>query len=341
MNQRNAHTGDHDLVWLSGWVFADLLLGLFVIFLVSSRGGSPEELAAIPLPTPTFTSTATRTATPMSTWTPFPTLVPLPTYTPFPTLRPTVTAVPALSVGLDPSPYKITLRTDPALFLSGDNSSRRAAEDIYRKQLHACLDQAAGTRIGMAIASGYNQRDDNGQEMAKRSLSIMREEFRDISGSTQLFSEALVRDLHVISNDPYLNGMVIVEVFFLSDPRVNLPRSLLGTQCIPPPKTWCQGSESAQKLIVVNWDSFPTLDFIVDGQQTFRIKPANGTGNGDNRTVGCIMVQSGTHTWRAGAASGSLNVAIGMDPDPVYLCGIPARICPGGQLPTTGGPGTK
>lgn len=45
-----------DTVWLSGWVFADLLLGLAILFLATTRG--------TPAPTPTQTATLTPTTVP-------------------------------------------------------------------------------------------------------------------------------------------------------------------------------------------------------------------------------------------------------------------------------------
>lgn len=327
MKQRDGNTNPRDLVWISGWVFADLMLGLFVIFLVSARGATPEEIAAIPPPT----ATATATVTP--TWTPVPTRGPLPTHTPFPTLRPTVTAIPALSIGLDQTPYYVTLRTDPTLFLSTSDADKRAADKQFRDQIHSCLNQTVGSKAGMVLAEGYNPHIENGHTLAKRVISLLSAELGDV------FVNAVPKDYHRLSNDPYLNGMVTLEIYFVADPRIRLPKDLLGKQCTPPPKTWCQGRENAQSLIVFNWDTFPYLSFNLDGE-VFRIKPANGTPpKGDNGTVGCIMVSPGWHSWSAGQASGRFFVEQGKDPEPILLCGSPARLCTGGPLPTTTGPG--
>ena len=93
MKQRRTFLGAQDLVWLSGWLFADLLLGLAVIFLASARGSSPLEIAAL---TPSLTPSPTRpgpTSTPYPTYTPGPSPTPYPTYTPgpSPTSYPTYT----------------------------------------------------------------------------------------------------------------------------------------------------------------------------------------------------------------------------------------------------------
>ncbi len=75
---------------LAGWLFADLLLGLSMLFLVSgSRGYLPTvtpTLSAVPSrsPTLTFLPEATPTLTPTLSPSPTPTVVPRPSATPTP-----------------------------------------------------------------------------------------------------------------------------------------------------------------------------------------------------------------------------------------------------------------
>lgn len=348
----------HDLVWLSGWLFADLLLGLVVIFLAGTRGSSPIELAAL---TPSRTPTAT---VPVPTWTPYPTYTPgpsptpyptytpgpsptpyptytpgpsptaYPTYTPWPTPRPSVTIVQAQSIGLDQSPYAVTLRTDPALFLSSNANDKRAAESQFRAQIHACMDSAAGAKTGLVLATGYNPDTTNGHDLAQRAMAILREEMPAV------FGNPVQKDYHALTEDPLLNGMVTLEIYFVSDPKVNLPRTLLGSQCTPPPRTWCQGTQNAQSLIVYNWDVSPALTFVLDNQ-SYTIKSAKGTAGGANRTVGCIMVPTGRHTWSAGRAAGTFTVEVNKNPEPIRLCYSPAQVCPAGNAPSTPATGVQ
>lgn len=356
MKQRNGFSNPHDLVWLSGWLFADLLLGLVVIFLAGTRGSSPIEIAALtpsltptrtiqpspyptytpgPSPTPYPTYTPGPSPTPYPTYTPGPSPTAYPTYTPWPTPRPSVTVVQAQSVGLDQSPYVVTLRADPALFLSPNATERRTAETQFRNQIHSCLDSAAGARMGLMLGTGYNPDVTNGHTLARRAMAILHEEIPAASAG------AVQKEFHALTNDPLLNGIVTLEVYFIADPKVNLPKALLGSQCAPPPKTWCQGLDAPQSLIVYNWDVAPSLPFVLDGQ-TYTIKSANGTtSDGDNRTVGCIMVTAGRHTWSAGRASGTLTVEVNKPPDPIRLCYNPAQVCPAGALPNTPAPGVQ
>lgn len=331
MEQRNIQSGVRDMVWLSGWVFADLLLGLMVIFLVSTRG-SPIRVAQITLtPTATNTPTATRTPTLLPGVTPSIT----PTRTPSPTPTLTPTATPVAGIGLHPNPYWVTLRTDPGLFLSSNRTDRLASDDQFRKQISACLDGAAGSKVGMVLAMGYNQKAENGHQMAKRVLDLLVED----DPVKTIFSGGVLKDYHNLSEDPYLNGQVTLEIYFLDTPEAKLPQSLLGGSCEAPPKTWCQGKENGQKLIVFNWDNYPVLNLVLDGVE-YKVRPANGTpGRGDDRSVGCIMLPPGMHSWKAGQAQGTVNVEQGKDPDSLRICGN--RVCSGGNLPTTSGPGIQ
>ena len=383
MKQRRTLFGGQDLLWLSGWLFADLLLGLAVIFLASARGSSPLEIAALtpsltpsptrpgptstpyptytpgpsptsyptytpgpsptsyptytppPAPSPYPTYTRGPSPTPYPTYTPGPSATAYPTYTPGPTLRPSVTAVAALAIGLDPSRYIVSLRTDPTLFLSANANDKRTAESQFRAQIHACLDGAIGSNVGLILSTGYNPDVTNGHALAQRAMALMREEI------PTLFVNTVQKDYHALSDDPLLNGTVSLEVYFSTDPKVNLPKSMLGTQCTPPPKTWCQGNESARSLVVYDWDVSPALTFTLDNQN-YTVKSASGTtASGDNRTIGCIMVSPGRHTWSVGSASGILNVDANKDPDPIRLCSQPAQLCPVGNAPPTPASGVQ
>jgi hypothetical protein len=238
-------------------------------------------------------------------------------------------------VGLDPAPFAVTLRTDPSLFLSANATDKRNAENQFRSQIHTCLDAAAGSRSGLVLGTGYNPDVTNGHVLARRAMALLREEM------PTLFSSTIQKEYHALTDDPLLNGMVTLEMYFVSDPRVNLPRALLGAQCTPPPKTWCQGREANQALIIYNWDVVPALSFALDNQN-YSVKSASGTTrDGDDRTVGCIMVSPGNHTWSAGRASGSFSVEVNRNPDPIRLCYNPAQQCPAGNAPSTPAPGVQ
>ncbi len=117
-----------DMTLLSGWLFADLMLGLMIIFLITAPAGSfaplpPTSTATLvptytpgptytpfpthtpgPSPTPMPTYTPGPSPTPMPTYTPGPSPTPAPTYTPFPTYTPGPTATPFPTYTPGPSP---------------------------------------------------------------------------------------------------------------------------------------------------------------------------------------------------------------------------------------------
>lgn len=86
---------------LSGWLFADLLLGLAMVFLVSTP--SVEESALLPTSTPTATSTPAGTSTPTVTRTPTPTSSATPTLTSTPSATPTSTRTATPTLTLTPT----------------------------------------------------------------------------------------------------------------------------------------------------------------------------------------------------------------------------------------------
>ncbi len=102
-----------DTIALAGWLFADLLLGLAMLFFVFNTVGVRPTPTPGPTPTPYPTYTPGPTPTPYPTFTPGPTFTPYPTYTPGPTYTPyptytpgpTPTPYPTYTPGPTPTPY--------------------------------------------------------------------------------------------------------------------------------------------------------------------------------------------------------------------------------------------
>src|SRR5450755_2237861 len=65
-HRSNSKRNVSDTILLGGWLFADLLLGLMIIFLVSAQG-VPQVTATVPTPTPPATIAPTPTPIPPAT----------------------------------------------------------------------------------------------------------------------------------------------------------------------------------------------------------------------------------------------------------------------------------
>lgn len=162
MNRANPH----NTISLAGWLFADLLLGLSMIFLLSSP--PPPPLLATPTPTLTPTFKATFTPNPTS----MPSLM-MPTgqaggsiLTPSPTPLPTDYA----PVGLaEPQCYNLELEgTDPT-----DGSERTA----ILQQLKNQLPNDPSFRAGLLLIWGHGKDIYDGRRIAMRVGDVIQQAF--------------------------------------------------------------------------------------------------------------------------------------------------------------------
>lgn len=159
-----------DGLLLAGWVFADLLLGMMVIFMVSIRG-EPVPATTLPSSEPTAAIPPSSTATLAPTITPFQTATAqAETATPAFTATPQPTQAPAVST----LPVKFTVRVSNAqAFIDGDQRLRQSVID----QIQTALKQrnisiSNGTRIGIVLTFGVSPSTQNFDEGNKISRII-------------------------------------------------------------------------------------------------------------------------------------------------------------------------
>jgi hypothetical protein len=176
MRQPKGKTRVHDTVMLSGWLFADLLLALAVIFLAANTVGIKPK----PIPTPT----------------PRPIVSPTPTQTPTPTPEPR----------LDFAYHRITLtNVDFNGLLNNSSSAINDVEQQLRSQnvLH-------GRSVGLAIVYGGAPTDGDITQafaISDKVYAIL----RSLGHSNFAFQRASYYDhLYVLGNDP---GTVVIDVF--------------------------------------------------------------------------------------------------------------------------------
>lgn len=152
---------------LAGWLWADLLLGLFVIFLAASAA-PPREAAISAMASPS------------------PSVTPQPT----PTARPSATPSRAVS----PRPVEVTITVDERKLFSTDESAvgseqRRIADEVATR-----LRAAAGQRqVAVALVFAPHHDPDEGDRLARIATAALR------SGA---FGGALIRPYRSLSSGP-------------------------------------------------------------------------------------------------------------------------------------------
>lgn len=125
------HFASQNPISLSGWLIADMLLGLAMIFLISNTRSAPTRT-----PTPTLTITAT--ASPKATHTPAPT--------------PTKLLSPTPPTGLELVPYKFRVQGDFDKIIADDPIEI----DKLLRQISPNLTGYLNRRAGLVITLGFH-----------------------------------------------------------------------------------------------------------------------------------------------------------------------------------------
>lgn len=186
-------TRSRDTFGLAGWLFADLMLALAVLFFASNTFG--ETPPATPAATPTAVLAATPLATPMATLAPKPT----PTATPTPTPTPPPTAAPtALST---PCETTVVLK-----------KHELSVTDPTPDKLQATFAPFQGQVAGLVLAYGHApvQNFSAGETLANRTNDMLRAALPDMFRST-----TLMEAYHFI--DPSGAPTVDFSVYFLTN----------------------------------------------------------------------------------------------------------------------------
>lgn len=171
MFNRPPSSRKQDATALAGWLFADLLLGLSMIFLVSAPISTRPEptpvsaARATALPTPAPSATAPPTATP----------TPLPAPTPVPTATSAQTGPPGLS---EAQCYNLEL--------GGTDSADGSETQAVISQLTSQLPNDANIRVGLVIVWAHGQDVQDGANIAGRVNDALKSSFSSsFGGSTK------------------------------------------------------------------------------------------------------------------------------------------------------------
>jgi hypothetical protein len=179
---------------LAGWLFADLLLALFVVFL-GAQGGA--ALGA--LPKDSGSSTGGASATPTST-----TTTEVATTT-------TTAPPPAKPAGVETTPYKFEVQTNEAALTGPDGPAKdaerqRIADEVITK-LRA--DGRIDRRAGFVLTFGVNPTVGQGQVLAAAFNETLKMKV------TSVFGSAALRNFDYRSSAG--QGQARVEVYFLTN----------------------------------------------------------------------------------------------------------------------------
>lgn len=214
MRSRTPFLRPQDMLLLAGWVFADLLLGLTVLFLAAAPGGQPPTPTVTPTSfTPTLTATIkyTPTATRTPSLTPTPTLTPMPTRTITPT--PTLTPCPVV---LETNPRREDFELDlNAVWQGGNGDTRQMA--LFKDQVRQRLNGAP--RAGFVLVYGYAPKNDlgdaQGGTLARQAVDVLRDALPSV------FNGASFQPLFWLlrSQDTEKPGTVRLDIFFFRDCR--------------------------------------------------------------------------------------------------------------------------
>jgi hypothetical protein len=194
---RSSRSG-RDTVALAGWLFADLLLGLAMLFFVFNTVGTLEAAQPTPTPTPTTTPTTTPTSTPTAT--------PTPTSRPTATATPTPYATPTPSTVLEREPVTISTRVDAVLLLRGDSAETAR----LRAELNRLLGQYVGRRrAGIVLTFGGSPDFVEGEKIAAVVNQLLETTLPGV------FAGSVRRNFHNIYPDPSRRGEVELEIYML------------------------------------------------------------------------------------------------------------------------------
>lgn len=171
MRRRGTQIG---LFALGGWLFADMMLALSVLFIASSSFALPESTSTPTVtPTPTLSPTPSHTATVTQTPTVPPTLTP----TPSPTVTPTPTPTPEPTHTPPPTPCAVTVSPSRIKeeFDGGSGPQGDPSPEVLRERFA----QYSGSQAGIVITFGRGGQS-VGEARAARVNGVLRQQLPEI-----------------------------------------------------------------------------------------------------------------------------------------------------------------
>lgn len=193
-----------DTVSLAGWLFADLLLGLSMLFLVFNTVGGKAILDITPTPTITLTSTTLPTSTPLSSSTPTIT----PSITPTPTKFLTATITPTIDIGINPVPVTYILSTSLPDIVAKSPSELRNLQGNINKIFSGS--QGTNRKAALVITTGFAAPGNFGKglEAAQIASEELFKKYPDI------FSSTIHKEYWESASAVRPEGTIVYEIYF-------------------------------------------------------------------------------------------------------------------------------
>lgn len=203
MLRKRSRSNRTSVIMLAGWVFADIFLGLMMIFMISSTQNPLPAGANSGAATPNAsdiaaTSVAARALTPIA----LPSNTPSPTATPPP---PTATPRPGESVSLKPVEFSVVVNADR--LLGADAPGRASERASVAQQVRAVFAKgviSSNQIAGLVLTFGGSPSTSEGPALAKAVNDVLKSEF------ASTFGGATTRDYLDLGSP---RGTVLVEVF--------------------------------------------------------------------------------------------------------------------------------
>lgn len=195
-----------DTVSMAGWLFADLLLGLAMLFLVFNTVGEKTTPLSTLTPSPTLSPTSAiqkinKTDVPnnvepitRSTVTP----------TKFVTPLPEVTAT--AQIGLDLTPSLVSVSVDSQKILNGDLDE---IENL-RSQIRYKIGDFQEKRVGLVITLGYHQTVGGGMKLAKLGNEVLLDLYPEV------FGRSVMKPFWYSLDEYHPTGTITFEIYFFT-----------------------------------------------------------------------------------------------------------------------------
>lgn len=181
-----------ELLGLTGWLFADLLLAIAMVFLLSQRGGEAVQEIALVMPTATPLPSATATATATPRPSPSPTTIPTPVQ------------------GLQDERREVALMVDAAALLGPAGTTRDRAIEALHTQVREKFAPLEGAHAAIVVTfAGALSGGERQYQRAEQLARVVNAELGAVY--PEMFENTATEALHDL-NDPF--GALYMWVWF-------------------------------------------------------------------------------------------------------------------------------